>query len=1004
MAIGIGFAARKKWEEEQAALDQAQPAAAPAEETMARGALDPLWGLVENAIGALGSMPDTLFGVPGVRAPESKLTDPLALQRERDRELPADMVRNLGKGVVGAGEAALTLGSGLGSAVAAGVAAPIMEAQARGPSASPGARMMQKPFAEAATERMGRIQKPITYLPQTEAGQRATVGALDALAYVPTKAGGAAGNLPFIGPAAQTLAETFLDPLEALPGGVAFKAGSDALRDAARVTRGALEGPLTREAVLGNPTNYTEVALRSGAAEAINAIPMKKGTPEQWAQQIDALQKKGVIKAEELNYSGLMDRLKGNIAPEGAALSPQGDLFNGPAVGALDDAGAGAPRVLTKAEVVSMLGETPKVQGITTGENYSRDLLSPPQAPRPPRARSIADQLDETTGAYYIDDGGSVEYFESESEMYDRVQELRDEAAENDWSEVESEVEARRDDLKERLETEQREQYSVEEDTDEDGNTVYKLLDGDGDEVDTFESESDAEAAIDSYVDVDIDDYISSMRPQERRKYDTEAARDYFFENYEGGPDNYGENSNFDEDAYNELTETVTPEQTEQYQRALALHEADLKKFNEERATRGEPPAQQEDVLAFRENYKRYTLGGSGEHPSYRARALRTDPEQMRGVLERSMKSEKGVKPNTVYGLGGEPLNNLGDLNAVTATELPQALGGGGNMRGNRVASAISQPSSVRSSSGLRDVTDEMLPSVGEFDSRQGATRSFLIRNADGEPVAQFAPTYEQFASYRGLEGDALNKAVAEDFAATVRGSNAERSEAGVDISPFKRGHIGDEGGKNVFAQSRVASIPTESGDTYFINELQSDWVPEYTDTSPIPFEKSWWKLAFKDNLQQAAARGDASISWPATGEQVNTIQNWPSGYHEDSSKKPIVERYTKDLPKEAEKLGKQYGVKPVKQTLTFPDGSQHEVWTLPINDKMRADFAEKPLPAFNLKGAGALDMGDFARGKARSGTEGALTMRGSRGDERERLRREVNEQEKRRTRGALHQ
>jgi hypothetical protein len=95
-----------------------------------------------------------------------------------------------------------------------------------------------------------------------------------------------------------------------------------------------------------------------------------------------------------------------------------------------------------------------------------------------------------------------------------------------------------------------------------------------------------------------------------------------------------------------------------------------------------------------------------------------------------------------------------------------------------------------------------------------------------------------------------------------------------------------------------------------------------YTSVPDAPFKTSWPELILKRMLRYAAENGIEKVSWPGDASTVAKVEGWPEpqlvngkwildhGGGHKSDVTPIIERYTKDLPRLAEKLGKKFGVK----------------------------------------------------------------------------------------------
>ena len=120
---------------------------------------------------------------------------------------PKEGERSVGDRLVGYGETAASLLSGLGAGIPAGYSGLMELAKTRD--------------SEKAAEEVGRVQKELTYEPRTKSGKKSLESAAELLEnlnipaqYVGDKAFEASGNSPLAGAAAQTL----LDPLNFIPG------------------------------------------------------------------------------------------------------------------------------------------------------------------------------------------------------------------------------------------------------------------------------------------------------------------------------------------------------------------------------------------------------------------------------------------------------------------------------------------------------------------------------------------------------------------------------------------------------------------------------------------------------------------------------------------------------------------------------------------------------------------------------------------------------------------
>ena len=154
---------------------------------------------------------------------------------------PKEGERSVGDRLVGYGETAASLLSGLGAGIPAGYSGLMELAKTRD--------------SEKAAEEVGRVQKELTYEPRTKSGKKSLESAAELLEnlnipaqYVGDKAFEASGNSPLAGAAAQTL----LDPLNFIPGAKGLakqgkKGVQKALKNAAIPGDSFFAGPLGKQ-------------------------------------------------------------------------------------------------------------------------------------------------------------------------------------------------------------------------------------------------------------------------------------------------------------------------------------------------------------------------------------------------------------------------------------------------------------------------------------------------------------------------------------------------------------------------------------------------------------------------------------------------------------------------------------------------------------------------------------------------------------------------------------
>ena len=174
-------------------------------------------------------------------ATDENLKDILRGPVTRAKGSPKEGERSVGDRLVGYGETAASLLSGLGAGIPAGYSGLMELAKTRD--------------SEKAAEEVGRVQKELTYEPRTKSGKKSLESAAELLEnlnipaqYVGDKAFEASGNSPLAGAAAQTL----LDPLNFIPGAKGLakqgkKGVQKALENAAIPGDSFFAGPLGKQ-------------------------------------------------------------------------------------------------------------------------------------------------------------------------------------------------------------------------------------------------------------------------------------------------------------------------------------------------------------------------------------------------------------------------------------------------------------------------------------------------------------------------------------------------------------------------------------------------------------------------------------------------------------------------------------------------------------------------------------------------------------------------------------
>lgn len=160
-----------------------------------------------------------------------------------------------------------------------------------------------------------------------------------------------------------------------------------------------------------------------------------------------------------------------------------------------------------------------------------------------------------------------------------------------------------------------------------------------------------------------------------------------------------------------------------------------------------------------------------------------------------------------------------------------------------------------------------------------------------------------------------------------------------------------------------------DDGRTVFINELQSDWAQtlgsamravkegklpaeDVDAVAPdMPFKgDKWVTLTARRMLKWAVDNDFDSVSWPATAQQVATVERWGKieqvgdaykirvpGNDQPVDVTPIVNRYLVDLPREMNKLGKKWGAKVEQMDVGAPDMAGRVAHVLPITPELKA-------------------------------------------------------------------
>ena len=120
------------------------------------------------------------------------------------------------------------------------------------------------------------------------------------------------------------------------------------------------------------------------------------------------------------------------------------------------------------------------------------------------------------------------------------------------------------------------------------------------------------------------------------------------------------------------------------------------------------------------------------------------------------------------------------------------------------------------------------------------------------------------------------------------------------------------------------------------------------------PFKDNWMEVSFDRMLQQASANDKDGMSFTTDAIQEIRYPGVTFNYYDTA-----VKSY-------AQKIAKKYGVKltqaeiPQRNMETYEQTSGHKVWYLPLTEKMKDDFTQKPLP-YSL-GGGVSSLAHVAR------------------------------------------
>jgi hypothetical protein len=157
-------------------------------------------------------------------------------------------------------------------------------------------------------------------------------------------------------------------------------------------------------------------------------------------------------------------------------------------------------------------------------------------------------------------------------------------------------------------------------------------------------------------------------------------------------------------------------------------------------------------------------------------------------------------------------------------------------------------------------------------------------------------------------------------------------------------------------AQKQIEKKKRDLNDQYAV--LKSNLgVPE------APFKSNWDEFALKRMVRYAAENGFDAVSWPSTPEQVSEIEGWGNLLRAENGRlkleggydvTPIVDRYTKDLPRVANKLYKKFDTRTTQSVVSPDSDGGYKVNTLPITESMKgsvmggqARFSAAPLPPY---------------------------------------------------------
>jgi len=154
---------------------------------------------------------------------------------------------------------------------------------------------------------------------------------------------------------------------------------------------------------------------------------------------------------------------------------------------------------------------------------------------------------------------------------------------------------------------------------------------------------------------------------------------------------------------------------------------------------------------------------------------------------------------------------------------------------------------------------------------------------------------------------------------------------------------------KQATEEYKQSAIAVQTAQDTYIRQ-QKTKIPD------APFKTSWPELALKRMIRYAADNNFEKISFPGDAQTVARIENWHDLTNVDGRWKihsgkidvtPIIERYTKELPKLVEKLGKKYGVNVEKTEQETKGRSVLEALHETLSDKKPTEKAT--LNTFNV-------------------------------------------------------